>query len=209
MLNILNNTTLFNFLHLPTSITIGISIPLLTLFSFTLIFSSGFVGTRCHFSSWLAAHEFILTLIFPHYFLEGLIVPYFPTPPPATLLLDALPFHIVFWDIHCLSVSSPYYDCFLLELAYEFLLHHASKCILYPVPSLCIHLLHTANTIILPVHYSTSNLGSWIFPRCGECTCPSYHVSCPHILVNLSLSCFPKSVLFQNKLWHIFAATSP
>ena len=92
MLNILNKTTFFNFLPLPPSITIGLCIPLLPVFLFTCIFSSGFVGTHRHFSSWLAAHDFILTHVFPHYFLGGLIVPYSLTPPPATLLLDARAF---------------------------------------------------------------------------------------------------------------------
>ena len=134
----------------------------------------------------------------------GLIVSFSPPPPPATLLLDALHFHSVVWNPHCLDLSYPSCACFLLELASEYLLHHASKCSPYPVPSLCIHLMHTVNPIILPVHGRTSNSGSWIFPGCGACTCPSYRVSFPHILVNISLSGFSRSILLQNKVWNIF-----
>ena len=128
-------------------------------------------------------------MLFPYYFL-GVFFSYSPTSPTKTILLDAFPFHNVFWDIHCFAVSSPSFYCFLLELVSEFILHHASKCSPYPVPSLCIHWLHIVHPIILPVYYITSNLGSSIFPKCGACTCPSYRVSFLHILVNPSLSCF-------------------
>ena len=140
----------------------------------------------------------------PHYFLGRVIVPYFITPPTATLPLDALPFYSVVWHLHCLALSSPSCAWFILDMASECFLHHDSKCIPYPVPSLCIHLLHTENPIILPVHGRTINTGSCILPGCGACTCPSYCVSYPYILVNISLSCFPQSILLQNKVWYIF-----
>ena len=126
------------------------------------------------------------------------------TPPLATLLLDALPLHIVFLNLHCFVVSYPYCACFLLELSSEFLLHHASKCIPYPVQSMCINWLHIANPIILPVHDRTSNLGFCILPKCDAFTFPSYRVSFPHILENLSLSCFLRPVLLLNKVLNIF-----
>ena len=99
------------------------------LLSFHFPVFSLLIGKRRHLSFWLDAHEFILTRVFPHYFLGGLIIPYYPTPFPATLLLDALPFHSVFWHLHCSDVSSPSCACFLLDLESECLLHHASKCI--------------------------------------------------------------------------------
>ena len=209
MFNIFNNTTFFNFLPSPPSITIGLCIPLFNLFFFHCIFSSDFFGTRRHLFSWLTTHEFILTHVIPHYFLGGLIVPHFPTPPLTTLPLDALPIHSVFWHIHCFAISSPSCNCFLLELASECLLLHASKCSPYPVPSLCIHWLNILHPILLPVHYRTINLGFCIFSKCVACTCLSYCVIFPHILVNISLSCFPRSILLQNKLWHIFIGTPP
>ena len=83
----------------------------------------------------------------------------FSNPPTlVTLLLYALPLHSIFWHLHFLSVSSPSCACFLLELASECLLHHAFKCSLYPVQSLCIHWLHIVHPILLPVHDRTSNL---------------------------------------------------
>ena len=89
-------------------------------------------------------------------------------------------------------------------MASECLPHHASKCSPYPVQSLCIHWLHILHPIILPVHDRTRNLGFCIFPKCDACTCPSYCVSFPHILVNISLSCFPRSIILRNKVWYIF-----
>ena len=136
-------------------------------------------------------------------------MPYFPTPPLATILQHALPLHSVFWHLHCFAVSSPSCACFLLDLASECLLHHASKCSPYPVQSLCIHWLHIMHPIILPVHDRTINWGFFIFPKCDACTCPSYRVSFPHILVNLLLFCFPRSINFQNKVWNMFAGTLP
>ena len=194
---------------MPLSITIGICRPLFTLFLFSCIFSSDFVGPRCHFSSWLDAHEYIPTRVFPHYLLVGVIVTYFLIPHLVMLLIDALPLHSVFWHLHYFAVSSPSCACFIMDLASECLLHHASKCISYSVQSLCIHWLHIVHPIILPVHDRTRNLGFCIFPKCGACTFPSYRVSSPHILVNISLSCFLRSIIFQNKVWHIFAGTLP
>ena len=159
MFNILNNTTFLNFLPSPPSIIFGLCRPFFSVLLFSCMFSFDFVGTRRHLSSWLASHEFILACVFPHYFLGGVILPYFLTFPLATLLLDALPLHIVFWYIHCSAVSYPSCACFLLELASECLLHHASKFIPYSVQSLCIHWLHIFHPIILPVHDRTSNLG--------------------------------------------------
>ena len=147
MFNILNNTTFFNFL-LPPSIKICVCRPFFTLFLFSYILSSDFVCTRRNFSSWPAAHEFILTRVFTHHFLGGQffhILQYPPPPQPTMLLLDALYFHRVFQNLHCFAVSSPSCDWFLLELSSECLPHHASKCSPYPVPSLCIHFLHTLN----------------------------------------------------------------
>ena len=145
----------------------------------------------------------------PHYFLGKVIVPYSPTPFPATLPLDALTLHIVVWHIHCISVSPPSCACLLLETAPECLLHHASKCIPYPMLVLCIHFLHTAHPFILTLHGKKSNLGSCIFPGCGACTCFFSLVSWPNILVNILLSCFPQSIFFHNKVWHIFSVTLP
>ena len=98
-------------------------------------------------------------MFLPHYFLDRVIEPHSPTPPPATLPLDALPFHSIFWHLHCFAVSYPSCACFLLEVAPECLLRHASKCILYPVLAMCIHFLHTAHTFLLLVHGIMSNLG--------------------------------------------------
>ena len=130
-------------------------------------------------------------------------------PPLATILLNALPLHSVFWHIHCFAVSYPSFSFFLLDLASECLLHHASKCSPYPVQSLCIHWLHIVHPIILPVHDRTSNLGFRMLPKCDACTCPYYRVSFPHILLNHSLSCFPRSIPLQNKMWNIFAGNFP
>ena len=141
--------------------------------------------------------------------LGGVKFSYFLTPPLETLLLDALPLHSVFFHLHCFFVSYPYCDCFLLELAFECLLRHASKWNPYLVQSLCIHWLHIVNPILLPVHDKTSNLGFCIFPKRDACTCPSYNVSFPHILENLSLSCFLQPVLLRNKVLNIFAGTFP
>ena len=110
--------------------------------------------------------------------------------PLETLLLDALTLHSPVWNLHYFAVSSPSCACFLLDLAYEYLLHHASKFSPYPVQSLCIHWMHIVHTIILPLHDRTINLCFYIFPKCGACTCSSYRVSFLHIMVNLSLSCF-------------------
>ena len=129
--------------------------------------------------------------------------------PPATLPLDTLTFHTVFLYLHYFSVISPSCAYFLLDLASECLLHHASKCSLYLVQSLCIHSLHIVNPILLTVHDRTINLGFFILPKCDACSCPSYHVSFPHILVNLPLSCFLRLVLLRNEVLNIFAGTLP
>ena len=106
----------------------------------------------------------------------------FSDPPPlVTLLLDDLPSHSAFLHLHCFVVSYPCWACFLLELASECLLHHASKCSPYLVQSLWIHWLYIVHPIILPMHDRTRNLGSCIFPKYDACTCLSYHVSFPHI----------------------------
>ena len=209
MFNILKNTTFLNFLYFPPSIAIGLCRLFFVVFLFSCIFSFDFVGKRRHLSSWLAAHEFIMTHVFPHYFLGRVIVPYLLTPPLETLLLRPLPLYSVFWHIHFFFVSSPYCACFLMDMAYGCLVHHASKYSPYPVQSMCIHWLHILNPIIFPVHDITINLVFWILPKCGACTCPSYRVSFPHILVNLSLYCFPRTILLQNKVWNIFAGTLP
>ena len=114
----------------------------------------------------------------------------FSETPLATLLLDDLPLHSVFWNLNCFAVSYPSCTCFLLELASECLLHHASKYSPYPVQSLCTHWLHIVHPILLPLHDRASNLGFCILPKYDACTCPSYRVSFPHILANLWLSCF-------------------
>ena len=120
--------------------------------------------------------------------------PYFLITSLATLLLDALPLHSVFLHLHCFDVSCPSCACFLLDLISECLLHHASKCSPYPVQSLCIYWLHIVHPILLPVHDRTRNLGFFIFPKCDTCTCPSYHVSFPHILAS-PLFCCQLSIL--------------
>ena len=112
-----------------------------------------------------------LTRIFPHYFLGGVKFSYFLTLPLAMLLLHALPLHIVFLHIHYIFVSYPSCAYFLLELKFECLLYHASKCNIYPVQSLCINWLHNVNPILLPVHDRTRNLGFCILPKCDACTC--------------------------------------
>ena len=84
---------------------------------------------------------------------------------------------------------------FLLELAFECMMYHAYKCIPYLVQSLCIHWMNIVHPIILPVHDRTSNLGFCIFSKCGAFTCPSYRVSLPHILVNISMSWFLRPIL--------------
>ena len=150
-----------------------------------------------------------MTRVFPNYFFWRENFPYFLTPPLATLLLDSLPLHSVFFRLHCFVVSYPSSACFLLEMEFECLLQHATKWNPYLVQSLCIHWLHIVNPIILHVHDKTSNLGFWIFPKCDACTCPSYHVSFPHILANLSLYCFLRPVLLRNKVLNIFAGTLP
>ena len=137
------------------------------------------------------------------------IFPYFMTPPLGILLLDALPLHSVFLHLHYFFVSYPYWAYFLLDLAFECLLHHASKCNPYPVQSLCIHWMHIVNPILLSVHDRTSNLGFYIFLKCDACTCPSCHVSFPHILANLLLFCLLRPVLLGNKVLNIFAGTLP
>ena len=81
----------------------------------------------------------------------------------ATLLLDALPLHRLFWHLHCFAVSYPCWACFLLDISSKCLLHHAPKCSPYPVQSMCIHWLNIVHPIIFPVHEITSNLGFWIF----------------------------------------------
>ena len=88
-------------------------------------------------------------------------------------------------------------------------MHHASKCSPYPVQSRCIHWLHIVRPILFPVHNRTSNLGFWICPKCVSCTCPSYRVSFPHILVNLLLSCLPRPIILRNKVWNISVGTLP
>ena len=137
---------------------------------------------------------------FSHYLLGGVNFPYFLTPPLVTLLLDALPLHSVFLHLHYFVVSYTSWAYFLLELAFECLLHHSSKCNPHPLQSMWIHWLNIVNPIIFPVHGRTSNLGFWIFPKCDACICPSCHVSFPHILANLPLSCFLLPVLFRNKV---------
>ena len=132
----------FNFLPSPPSIIIFLCRLFFTVFWFSSIFSFNFFGTCCHFSSWLAAHKFILTRVF------STLLPWrcncliFSAPPLATLLLDVLPLHSVFWNLHCFVVSSPSCAFFIMKLASECLLHHASKYSPYPVQSLCIHWLH-------------------------------------------------------------------
>ena len=85
--------------------------------------------------------------------------------------------------------------------------HHASKCSPHPVQSIYIHWLHILHPILLPVHDRTRNLGFCIFLKCDACTCPSYRVSFPHILLNISLFGFLLSIPLQNKVWNIFAGT--
>ena len=149
-------------------------------------------------------------VFFTHYFLGGVTFTYFLTPLPLeTLLLDALPLHIVFLHLHCFVVSYLSCACFILELAFECLLHHASKCNPYSVQSLCIHWLHIVNPIILPMNDRKSNFCFCIFPKCDACTCPYYHVSFPLILLNLLLSCFLRPVLLRNNVLNIFAGTLP
>ena len=161
----------FKFLPSPPSIIIFLCRPFFTVFWFSCIFYFNFFGTCRNFSSWLAAHEFILTRIFSHYFLGGVIFHILWHPPLATLLLDALPLCSVFLHLHCFVVSYPSCTWILLEMAFECMLHHSSKCNPYPVQSMCIHWLHIANPIILPVHDRTSNFGFCIFPKCDTCTC--------------------------------------
>ena len=163
MFNILNNTTFFNLLPFHPYIIIGLCRPFLTVFLFSYIFSSDFFGLRRHLSTLRTIHEFILTCVFPHYFPGGVIFPYFLTLPLATLLLDALPLHSVFLLIHCFAVSSPSCAFFLMVLASECLLHHASKFSPHPVQSLYIHWMHILHPILLPVHDRTINLGFCIF----------------------------------------------
>ena len=166
-----------------------------------LYFFFCFFCTRRHFSSWLDAHKFILTRIFstlPPW--RGNCSIFSDTPPLATLLRDALLFHSVFRSLQCLFFSYPSCAWFLLDLSSECLLHYVTKCTPYPMPSLCIHLLHTVNPILLPVHDRTRNLGSCIFPGCDACTFPSYRVSCLHIMANISLSCLPRLILLQHKV---------
>ena len=199
----------FNFLPSPSSIIIFLCRPFFTVFWFSSIFSFNWFGTCRHFSSWLAAHEFILTRVFPHYFLGGVNFPYFLTPPLATLLLDALPIHRFFLNLHYFVVSYPYCAYFLLQLEFECLLHQASKFNPYPVQSLFIHWLHIVNPILLPMHDRTRNLGFCIFPKCDTSTCPYCHVRLPHILENILLFCFLRPVLLRNKVLNIFAGTLP
>ena len=127
----------------------------------------------------------------------------------ATIPLDALPFNSIFRHLHCFAVSSPSCAFFLLYMASECLMHHASKCSPYPVTSLCIHWLNIVHPIIFTVHDRTSNLDFCIFPKCGAYKFLSYGASFSHILVNLSLSCFLRLTILQNKVWHIFEGTSP
>ena len=146
---------------------------------------------------------------FPHYFLGGVNFTYFLTPPLAALLLYALPLHSVFLHLQYFVVSYPYCAYFLLDMEFECLLHHASKCNPYPVQSLCIHWQHIVNPIILPLHDRMSNLCFCILPKCDACTCPSFHVIFPHILSNILLFFFLRPVLLRNKVLNIFAGTLP
>ena len=98
-------------------------------------------GTLCNINF------FFCLVFFPQYFLGGVSFSYFLTPPLATIRLYAMPLHRVFLHLHCFVLSYPYYACFLLELAFECLMHHASKFNPYPVQSLCIHWLHIVNPI--------------------------------------------------------------
>ena len=109
-----------------------------------------------------------------------------------------------FLHIHCFVVSYPYCACSLLDLASECLLHHASKCSPYLVKSLCIHWPHIVHPIILPVHDRISNLGFCILTKFDAFTCLSYRLIFPHILSNLSLSCFLQPVILRNKVWNFF-----
>ena len=163
MFNILNNTNVVKFLPFPPSIIIGIRRPFFTVFLFPAFSPLILLAHATIYLHGLLPTSLFWPVFFPHYFLGGVIVPYFLTPPLATLLIYALPLHSVFWHLHCFAVSSPYCTCFLLELSSECLLHHASKCSPYPVQSLCIHWLHIVHPIILSVHNRTSNLGFYIF----------------------------------------------
>ena len=129
----------------------------------------------------------------------------YPPPPLCEMIqLGVLPFHSVVRHLHCHAVRSPSCDFYLLEKAPKFRLPHASKCSPYPVLSLCIHFTHTVHLFPLLVHGRKRNLGSFIFPGCGPCTCLFLLASCPHISANPSLSCFPLSIIFQNMVWHMF-----
>ena len=67
-------------LHLPPSNNIDLCRPLISLSLCTCIFSSGLVGTRRHFSSWIDSHDIIVHVFIPHYLLCRIIVTYYTTP---------------------------------------------------------------------------------------------------------------------------------
>ena len=166
----LNNTTILNFLPSPPSIIICLCRPFFTAFWFSFIFCFNVFGTCRHFSFWFAAHELILTSVFPHYLPGGVM------------------FHI-FWHLPlqrsyympCLSIAS-----FCISIVLLSVIHLA-------LASYCSWHLNVWCTMPPNVIHSLCNYCAyigwilWIQLFC--------HVSFFYILANILLSCFLRPVL--------------